>query len=109
MTPGTARSAVRPGGRRFAAAAFSLGLLAGCGALEPYPTAPLLAPAGGPPGQRVAICYNTLNATLAEIQAAAQQECPADTVAEPADTDYRMQNCPLLLPGRATYRCAPKK
>jgi hypothetical protein len=95
--------------RRFAAAALGLGLLAGCGALEPYPTAPLLAPAGGPPGQRVAICYNTLTASLAEIQAAGQHECPAGTAAEPADTDYHVQNCPLLLPGRATFRCAPKQ
>ncbi len=91
---------------RIAAVVLSLGLLAGC---EPYPTAPRAAPPGAAPGQRVGICYNTLNTTLAEVQASAQQECPADTVAEPADTDYHLQNCPLLLPGRATFLCKSKR
>ena len=94
---------------RFAAAALSLGWLAACGALEPYPTVPIAARPGAPAGQRVAICYNTLSATVTEIQAAAQQECPANSVAEPDDTDYYLQNCPLLLPGRATFLCRPKK
>jgi len=96
--------------------------LAGCGALDPYPTTPRPAPpptatagtppakpAGAPASPRVAICYNTLATTLAEVQAAAQQECSANTVAEPADTDWYLQNCPLLLPARATFVCAPRK
>ena len=94
---------------RFAAAALCLGWLAACGALEPYPTVPIAARPGIPAGQRVAICYNTLSAAAPEIQAAAQQECPANSVAEPDDTDYYLQNCPLLLPGRATFLCRPKK
>ena len=94
---------------RSAAAALGLGLLAGCGAFNPYPTAPYPPRAGDPPGQRVAICYNTLDATLADIRAAAQSECPAETEAEPARTDYYMDNCPLLLPGRATFLCKAKK
>jgi hypothetical protein len=94
---------------RFAAAALGLGLLAGCGAFDPYPTAPLPSRAGDAPGQRVAMCYNALDATLAEVRAAAQRECPADTVAEPARTDYYLDNCPLLLPGRATFVCVAKK
>jgi hypothetical protein len=85
------------------------GLLAGCGALEPYATVPPPPPPGTPAGQRVAICYNTLNTTLAEIQASAQQECAAGTIAEPTDTDYHLQNCPLLIPGRTTFLCTPKK
>jgi len=94
--------------------------LAGCGALDPYPTAPLASPptvlptgrAGAAASPRVAICYNTLATPLAAVQEEAQQECAAnnpDTVAVPADTDWYLQNCPLLLPARATFVCAAKK
>ena len=83
--------------------------LAGCGALDPYPTAPRVAQPGAPPGPRVAICYNTLTSSLAEVAAAAQQECSANTVAVPVDTDWYLQTCPLLLPARATFVCAAKK
>ena len=89
--------------------------LSGCGALDPYPTQPRAAPPG-PPGapaaaaiERVAVCYNTLRTTLAEVQTQAQQECPAGTRAEPADTDWYLQNCPLLLPARATFVCRSAK
>lgn len=95
--------------RQIVAATFGLGFLAACGALDPFPTNPLAPPPGAPPGQRVAICYNTLSATLAEVATAAQQECAPDTVAEPTDTDYHVQTCPLLVPGRATFLCTPKK
>ncbi len=94
---------------RFAAATLGFALLAGCGAFDPYPTAPFPSRAGDVPGQRVAICYNTLDATLAEVRAAAQRECPPDTEAEPARTDYYLDNCPLLLPSRATFVCVAKK
>ena len=92
------------------AAAFLLTLaatLAGCGALDPYPAAPRVAQPGAPAGPRVAICYNTLATTLAEVQAQAQQECSANTVAQPVDTDWYLQACPLLLPARATFVCVP--
>ena len=85
--------------------------LAGCGMLDPYPTPPRAAQPGAAPGPRVAICYNTLNTPLAEVQKEAQQECAAgtpNTVAEPADTDWYLQNCPLLLPARATFVCRKK-
>ena len=91
-------------------AAFSLLLLTslgGCGAIDPYPTVPRAAQPGQPPGQRVAICYNTAKSTLVQVQTEAQQECAANTLAEPVDTDWYMQNCPLLLPARATFVCAP--
>jgi hypothetical protein len=85
--------------------------LAGCGALEPYPAPPRAAQPGAPPGTptgpRVAICYNTFTTTLSQVQAEAQQECSPNTVAEPADTDWYLQTCPLLLPARATFVCAP--
>jgi hypothetical protein len=99
------------------AAIFLLALaltIAGCGALDPYPTQPRMPPdvpaaprAAATP--RVAICYNTLTTTLAEVQTQAQRECAAGTRAEPADTDWYLQNCPLLLPARATFVCLPKK
>jgi hypothetical protein len=94
---------------RLAAVALALGWLAGCGALTPYPTVPIAARPGMPASPRVAICYNTLTTPLAEVQREAQQECPADTSAEPDDTDYYLQNCPLLLPGRASFICRPRK
>jgi hypothetical protein len=83
--------------------------LAGCSALDPYPAAPRAAQPGAAAGPRVAICYNTLTTTLAEVQTQAQQECGANTVAQPVDTDWYLQNCPLLLPARATFLCAAKK
>jgi hypothetical protein len=43
------------------------------------------------------------------VQAQAQQECSADTVASPIDTDWYLQNCPLLLPSHATFVCTAKK
>jgi hypothetical protein len=83
--------------------------LAGCGALDPYPAAPRAAPPGAPPVPRVAICYNTLTTSLAEVEAEAQQECSPNTIAQPVDTDWYLQTCPLLLPARATFVCAAKK
>ena len=85
--------------------------LAGCGALDPFPTFPQIASIGASPGRRVAICYNTLSTTLAQVQTEAQQECAADnprTVAEPVETDWYLQHCPLLLPARATFVCTAK-
>lgn len=83
--------------------------LAGCTALDPFPTAPRAAQPGAPAGPRVAICYNSLHTSLAEVQAEAQQECSANTVASPVDTDWYLLNCPLLLPARATFVCNSKK
>ena len=94
---------------RFGLLLVAAAALAGCGALDPYPTVPRAPPPGATAGPRVAICYNRLTTTLAEVRAQAQQECSAGTphsVAEPADTDWYLQNCPLLLPARATFVCA---
>lgn len=82
---------------------------AGCGALDPYPTAPRAGQPGQPGGPRVAICYNTMKTTIAAVQAEAQRECPAGTAARSVDTDWYIQNCPLLLPARATFVCAPSQ
>src|SRR6266852_3157251 len=83
--------------------------LAGCGALDPFPTLAPSAASGAAAGPRVAICYNTLITPLAAVQVEAQQECAANTIAVPVDTDWYLQNCPLLLPARATFTCIPKK
>lgn len=85
-------------------------IASGCSALQPYPTYPASALAGeSDAGPRVAICYDALVSTSDEVRAAAQQECTPNTEATPAGTDWRMDYCPLLLPARATFVCAPKK
>jgi len=104
------RPGSRPGSRGVVALVVSLAaVLAGCGALDPFPTAPLTAPPGTAAGPRVAICYNTLTTPLARVEAEAQQECSGNTLAEPVDTDWYLQACPLLLPARATFVCRAKK
>ena len=88
----------------------SVATLTGCSALQPYPTYPADAlPGETDTGPRVAICYDALASTLDEVQTAAQQECTANTEAMSVRTDWQMQYCPLLLPARATFVCAPKK
>jgi hypothetical protein len=88
------------------------GLLAagGCSAFEPFPTGPLGAPKGiVDPRPRVAICYNGFKTTPEQVQQLAQAECDSGAVAEPADTDYRLDYCPLAVPARATFVCRAKK
>jgi hypothetical protein len=83
--------------------------LAGCTALDPYPTYPRQPAAGtADPGPRVAICYDALASSVAEVQKAAQDECAPNTHAKRVDTDLLLQYCPLLLPARATFVCAPQ-
>jgi hypothetical protein len=82
--------------------------LAGCSAFEPYPTVPPAArPGEAASAPRVAICYDALRSSRAEVRARAQQECPADTTARFVATDLRMNHCPILLPRRASFVCAP--
>jgi hypothetical protein len=84
-------------------------LATGCSALTPFATEPLAAKPGQPPGTRVGICYNTLKTSQDKVKELAQAECPGDTVAEQVDTDYRMDDCPLFTPGRASFVCKPAK
>jgi len=82
---------------------------AGCSGLTPYATGPRpLALGEQNPGPRVAICYNALKTSADKVQELAQKECLGDTVAEQGDTDYRLDDCPLLTPARATFVCKPK-
>jgi hypothetical protein len=87
-----------------------LASLAGCSELDPYATFPRAARPGEDTSlTRVAICYDTFVSSLDQVQAAAQQECAADTVATYSSTEWYLLYCPLLLPARATYMCTPKK
>jgi hypothetical protein len=85
--------------------------LTACTALDPFPTSPSVPEPGTPqpPGLRVAICANPLKTSHVQIRDEAQQECPAGTEARLDRTDYYLANCPLLLPARASFVCAPKK
>ncbi|MBV8120969.1 MAG: hypothetical protein JO081_13660, partial [Alphaproteobacteria bacterium] len=61
--------------------------LVGCSALQPYATFPRNARPGEDTSlTRVAICYDTFVSSLDQVQAAAQQECAADTVATYSST-----------------------
>jgi hypothetical protein len=95
--------------RRAAVLLLLAAALGGCGALDPYATLPRAVQAGQPAGPRVGICYNGLRSSPAQIQAEAQRECAANTLAEPVDTDWYMDSCPLLSPARATFACTATK
>ena len=95
--------------RRTAALAGVVGLVA-CSAFAPFSTEPASPdPGATDAGPRVAICYNTLRTDLQKVQEEAQAECGANTVAQPVETDWHLVHCPLLLPARGTFVCAPKK
>ena len=84
--------------------------LGGCSAFAPYPTYPEQPGAGDKDaGPRVAICYDLLVSSRDNVQKTAQAECAPNTLAERVDTDWKLDYCPLLLPARATFVCAPKK
>ena len=83
--------------------------LATCNWLDPFPTTARGAQTGQPAGERVGICYNTMSTALPEVRDQAQKECAPGTVAEPVDTDWYLQTCPLLLPARASFVCVAKK
>jgi len=84
--------------------------LAGCSTFDPYPTSPQPAVAGAKDaGPRVAICYDAVVSSGAQVQKAAQDECAPNTLAARVDTDWKLDYCPLFLPARATFVCTPKK
>jgi len=86
------------------AAAFS-----GCTVMTPFATAPrALEPNTPDPGQRVAICYNPLKTPPEKVQELGQAQCIGDTLAQQMGTDYRLDDCPVLTPERATFLCKPK-
>jgi hypothetical protein len=96
------------GGRLFLAAAWAT-MLAGCSMVAPYPTQPGEAKKGEPEHERVAVCYDRLASSPADVQKSAQEQCESNTRATLVDTDYHLDYCPLLLPARATFACVPQK
>jgi hypothetical protein len=81
----------------------------GCSALTPFATSPFPLPTGvKDPRPRVAICYNAWKTPPEKVQELGQAECLGNTVAERVETDYRLDDCPVLTPGRATFVCKPK-
>lgn len=94
---------------RWLSALMVAAVVSGCSSLTPFPTGPL---AAGPdvkdPGPRVAICFNAMKTPPEKVQELGQAECLGGTVAERISTDYRLDDCPALTPGRATFVCKPK-
>ncbi len=93
-------------------AILALGLAAavcGCSSLTPFPTGPLAAdPKAKDPRQRVAICFNPYKTPDEKVRELGQAECLGGATAEWVITDYRMDDCPLLTPARATFACKGK-
>ena len=90
--------------------ALAVAVLAGCSQLQPYATYPRAAGAGEvDAAPRVAVCRDPFVSSLDDAQRVAQEECAVNTIATYSSTDWNLQNCPLLLPARATFVCAPKK
>jgi hypothetical protein len=88
-----------------------LGLAQCAGALPPYETVPPALTsaqqrAGGAQPTRVAICYNAMTTTAAEVRALAARGCEAGTAPKPVAHDLTLNNCPILQPARATFACA---
>ena len=95
--------------RRLAALALAA-TLAGCSGFTPFATSPpALAIGEVAPGKRVAVCYNGLKTPPEKLQEMAQAECLGEGNAQPLDTDYRLDNCPVMTPARATFLCKPGK
>jgi hypothetical protein len=81
----------------------------GCSSLTPFATSPFPTPNGvKDAGPRVAICYNAWKTPPEKVQELGQAECLGNTMAERVQTDYRLDDCPVLTPGRATFVCKPK-
>lgn len=83
-------------------------IISGCSsAVTPFATGPLPDLNAKDPRQRVAICYNPLKTSDEKLQQLGQAQCLGDMTAELVSTDYRLDDCPLLTPGRATFACKP--
>jgi hypothetical protein len=82
---------------------------AGCGSfVAPFEGVPRL-PAGDAveEGPRVAICYNGLFTTPAQVRKLAEDACGESTTPRLAVQDIRGM-CPLATPVRASFVCTPE-
>jgi hypothetical protein len=84
-------------------------VLGACGSLaEPFEGVPRPPqPDAVEAGPRVAVCYNAMFATPAAVRRVAEEACGNGTIAQPAGQDMRL-SCPLLMPVRANFVCAPE-
>jgi hypothetical protein len=86
--------------------------MAGCSGFTPFPVPPRGLDTGEKnPGTRVAICYNGFKSTPEDVQKLGLEQCQDNggTTAELLGTDYRLDNCPLMTPTRATFLCKTAK
>lgn len=83
--------------------ALLLPVLAGCGALTPFETAPPPA-AAGEKGTPVSVCYNGLASTSEQVRSTALEQCSGGTLG-PVRTEWDFSHCPVLVPQRATFTC----
>jgi hypothetical protein len=82
---------------------------AGCSALTPFATSPSALEAGQvDPRARVSVCFNPLKTSAEDVQKLAQAQCLGDMVPEKIETDYRLDDCPALTPGRTTFACVAR-
>src|SRR5579863_7104051 len=80
--------------------------LAQCsGWLPPFETVAPSASSDGE-GTRVAVCYNALTASPAQLLDIARESCDPGTTPRPVGRDLTLSYCPLLPPARATFACA---
>jgi hypothetical protein len=83
-------------------------LTTSCGSLvAPFQGLPRLEKGSGvDPGDRIAVCYNKMFATPAQVHAVAVDACGPDATPQLIEQDQRLA-CPVLTPVRATYQCLP--
>ena len=93
--------------RRGLSALLVAAAVSACTALNPFATGPLADPKSKDPAPRVAICYNPLKTSDEKVQSLGQAQCVGDATAQLVGTDYRLDNCPMLTPTRATFVCKP--
>jgi hypothetical protein len=81
-------------------------------AAQAVPGVPALAGVLGPfdydPRPRaVALCYGSFFSRPREVMEHARELCPYGGEVERADDDFFWNDCPLLLPQRASFVCTP--
>lgn len=81
--------------------------IAGCGILAPFPSATPPAPPGTT-GVPVGICYSRLASSTDDLRALAAQECGSGQMPQLVDTEWNVNNCPLLTPTRAIFICTAR-
>jgi hypothetical protein len=80
-------------------------ILAGCGALAPFESAPPRALPAGVTGTAVGVCYTRLASTAEAVRAIAAQACGPGGTPRLVDTSWDLTFCPVLTPARAIFVC----